>query len=97
MKKYCAICADAEAEISVSEGIVCQDCFVSLATDAMEFARQNTKRGTVYHEVYAQICQNPMPYMELLMQDAIQDTIKKERSYDRKKEGSIGSTKERNG
>ncbi len=77
MEKCCAICANAKAEIPVSEGILCQDCFISLATDAMEFARQNTKRGTAYHAIYAQICQNPAPYMKLLLQDKMQYIIKK--------------------
>lgn len=72
MDCYCTICGRKEKCIPLTEANLCRTCYLSVAEDAMEFARRNTYRGTTYHAVYAQLCRMFVKYADILAEDALE-------------------------
>ncbi|MDD6308155.1 MAG: hypothetical protein PUB07_02220 [Clostridia bacterium] len=53
----CSLCGRQENCISISEAALCEGCYAELVADALHFAKCNTKRGTLYYEVFARLAE----------------------------------------
>lgn len=52
---HCALCSAKDCLSTLGHYTLCASCRLMLFRAAMEFAEQNTVRGTVYHTAFAEL------------------------------------------
>ena len=55
-KEQCNFCNAEHCLTTLGQYNLCASCRKKLLLSALEFAKRNTTRGTVYHEVFSALC-----------------------------------------
>ena len=66
----CAFCKVEDCLTTLGQYTVCPSCFISFLQAAMDFARRNTMRGSLYHAAFEAACERMEKEPEKLIKEA---------------------------
>lgn len=66
----CVFCKVEDCLTTLGQYAVCPSCFISFMQAAMDFARRNTIRGSLYHAAFETACERIMEEPEKFIKEA---------------------------